>query len=73
MNKFYLISIINNLLIIFLRKYTFIYNFFYLIGLTSAGKHGRGLRVKGSKAKNNRPSRKANWKLRNTKKLRRYR
>jgi large subunit ribosomal protein L15e len=42
-------------------------------GLTSAGKKSRGLRVKGNKAKNLRPSRRGNWKLRNTKKMRRYR
>jgi large subunit ribosomal protein L15e len=42
-------------------------------GLTSAGKKSRGLRVKGHKAKNLRPSRRGNWKLRNTMKLRRYR
>jgi len=42
-------------------------------GLTSIGKKARGLRVKGNKAKNLRPSRRGNWKLRNTKKLRRYR
>jgi len=44
-----------------------------LRGLTSAGKKGRGLRVKGHKAKSKRPSRYGNWKLRMTKKLRRYR
>jgi len=42
-------------------------------GLTSAGKKARGLRVKGHKAKSKRPSRFGNWKLRMTKKLRRYR
>jgi large subunit ribosomal protein L15e len=47
--------------------------FIILKGLTSAGKKGRGLRGKGNKNKNNRPSRKGNWKLRNTIKLRRYR
>ena len=42
-------------------------------GLTSAGIKGRGHRVKGNKAKNQRPSRKACWLRRNTLKLRRYR
>ena len=42
-------------------------------GLTSAGKKHRGLRAKGSKDNKKRPSRRANYKRRNTKKLRRYR
>jgi hypothetical protein len=41
--------------------------------LTSAGKTGRGHRVKGNKAKNVRPSRRASWLRRNTWKLRRMR
>jgi large subunit ribosomal protein L15e len=44
-----------------------------LRGLTSAGRKGRGLRIKGYREQNRRPSRRANWKLRNTLKLRRYR
>jgi len=44
-----------------------------LRGLTSAGKKNRGLRVKGMKGYRARPSRRANWKLRNTQKFRRYR
>ena len=42
-------------------------------GLTSAGKSGRGLRVKGHLSNKNRPSRRANWKRRNLTKLRRFR
>ena len=42
-----------------------------LRGLTAAGKKYRGLNKKGNKAKYARPSRRQNWKLRNTQKLRR--
>jgi large subunit ribosomal protein L15e len=42
-------------------------------GLTSAGKKYRGLRTKGKWDNKNRPSRRANWKRRNTVSLRRYR
>lgn len=42
-----------------------------LRGLTAAGKKYRGLNVSGNKAKYARPSRRQNWKLRNTQKLRR--
>jgi len=42
-------------------------------GLTSSGKSGRGLRVRGNFAKKARPSRRASWKRRNTIKLRRFR
>eukprot|EP00827_Trimyema_finlayi_P006597 TRINITY_DN76_c0_g1_i4.p1 TRINITY_DN76_c0_g1~~TRINITY_DN76_c0_g1_i4.p1 ORF type:complete len:206 (+),score=99.10 TRINITY_DN76_c0_g1_i4:2-619(+) len=44
-----------------------------LRGLTSTGKKYRGLRNKGHKASKARPSRRANWKRRNTLKLLRYR
>lgn len=44
-----------------------------LRGLTSAGKEGRGLRVKGHLNAKNRPSRRANYKRRNLIRLRRYR
>lgn len=44
-----------------------------LRGLTSAGKKYRGLRVRGTGDNKNRPSRRANWKRRNTLSLRRYR
>lgn len=44
-----------------------------LRGLTSAGKSSRGLRVKGHLNCKTRPSRRANYKRRNTQKLRRYR
>lgn len=44
-----------------------------LRGLTSAGKSGRGLRVKGHLNCKTRPSRRANYKRRNTQRLRRYR
>ena len=44
-----------------------------LRGLTSAGKSGRGLRVRGHNENKNRPSRKANWLRRNRISLRRYR
>jgi len=44
-----------------------------LRGLTSAGKRYRGLRTKGRNDNKNRPSRRANWKRRNTLSLRRYR
>ncbi|EGR27244.1 ribosomal protein, putative [Ichthyophthirius multifiliis] len=44
-----------------------------LRGLTSAGKKGRGLRVKGNKAKSIRPSKKGNWRQRQMLKFRRYR
>lgn len=42
-------------------------------GLTSAGRKYRGLYGKGHRYKKNRPSRRANWKRRNTLSLRRYR
>ena len=42
-----------------------------LRGLTSAGKKYRGLRQKGHKATGKRPSSRADWRRRNTKKLRR--
>jgi len=42
-------------------------------GLTSAGKSNRGMRVKGARASKTRPSRRANWKRRNTQSMRRYR
>merc|ERR1712113_544244 len=42
-------------------------------GLTSAGKKGRGHRVKGVRGKMYRPSESASWKRRNTLKLRRFR
>ncbi|KAK9840407.1 hypothetical protein WJX74_009382 [Apatococcus lobatus] len=44
-----------------------------LRGLTSAGKHHRGLRVKGHRANKIRPSRRATWKRNNTVSLKRYR
>ena len=44
-----------------------------LRGLTSAGKSGRGLRVKGHLNAKTRPSRRANYKRRNAVTLRRYR
>ena len=44
-----------------------------LRGMTSAGKKHRGLRTKGVNDNKNRPSRRANWKRRNTIKMRRYR
>eukprot|EP01118_Nematostelium_gracile_P015109 TRINITY_DN59_c0_g1_i1.p1 TRINITY_DN59_c0_g1~~TRINITY_DN59_c0_g1_i1.p1 ORF type:complete len:205 (-),score=48.18 TRINITY_DN59_c0_g1_i1:115-729(-) len=44
-----------------------------LRGQTSAGRQGRGLRNKGHAANKERPSRRANWKRRNTLSLRRYR
>lgn len=44
-----------------------------LRGLTSAGKSGRGLRVKGHLNCKTRPSRRANYKRRNTQRLRRFR
>ena len=44
-----------------------------LRGLTSAGKRYRGLRTKGRNDNKNRPSRRSNWKRRNTLSLRRYR
>ena len=44
-----------------------------LRGLTSAGKKYRGLRTRGVNDNKNRPSRRANWKRRNTLSLRRYR
>lgn len=44
-----------------------------LRGLTSAGKSGRGLRVKGHRNCKSRPSRRANYKRRNAVVLRRYR
>jgi len=44
-----------------------------LRGLTSAGKKGRGLKVKGHRDNKNRPSRWANWKRRNTVRFLRYR
>eukprot|EP00741_Cyanophora_paradoxa_P024859 tig00000310_g24000.t1 len=44
-----------------------------LRGQTSAGKANRGLRTKGHVANKIRPSRRANWKRRNTLSLRRYR
>jgi len=43
------------------------------IGLTAAGKKGRGLRVKGGKDAKRRPSQLANWKRRNQISLPRYR
>ena len=42
-----------------------------LRGLTSAGKKYRGLRMKGYRANGKRPSRRANWKRRNTQYIRR--
>jgi large subunit ribosomal protein L15e len=42
-------------------------------GLTSAGRHHRGLRYKGYGVAKLRPSRKASWKRRNKVSLRRYR
>ena len=42
-----------------------------LRGLTSAGMRYRGLRQKGHRAVNTRPSRRANWRRLNTEKLRR--
>ena len=42
-------------------------------GLTSAGKKYRGLRVRGVNDNKNHPSRRANWKVKNTLSLRRYR
>jgi large subunit ribosomal protein L15e len=39
-------------------------------GLTSAGKSGRGLRVKGHRNAKTRPSRRANYKRRNTQRIR---
>jgi large subunit ribosomal protein L15e len=44
-----------------------------LRGLTAAGKKYRGLQVKGRNDNKNRPSRRGNWKKRNTVVLRRYR
>lgn len=44
-----------------------------LRGLTSAGKSYRGLRAKGHLANKIRPSKRANWKRRNSLSLRRYR
>ena len=44
-----------------------------LRGLTSAGKEGRGLRVKGHRDAKKRPSKRANWKRRNLKRFLRYR
>lgn len=44
-----------------------------LRGLTSAGKAGRGLRVKGHLNAKTRPSRRANYKRRNMVKLTRFR
>lgn len=44
-----------------------------LRGLTSAGKKYRGLRAKGHTANKLRPSKRANWKRRNSLSLRRYR
>jgi large subunit ribosomal protein L15e len=44
-----------------------------LRGLTAAGKKYRGLQVKGRNDNKNRPSRRGNWKSRNTLSLRRYR
>ena len=41
--------------------------------MTSAGKKGRGLRVKGHRDAKNRPSKRANYKRRNQISLRRYR
>ena len=42
-------------------------------GLTAAGKHHRGLKVKGHKANHTRPSVRSVWKKHNTLSLRRYR
>jgi large subunit ribosomal protein L15e len=42
-------------------------------GLTSAGKQSRGLRLKGNNNHKARPSRRANWKRRDTTVFRRYR
>ena len=42
-------------------------------GLTSQGKKHRGLRARGNKDNKKRPSRAANYKRRNSKKLRRFR
>merc|ERR1712023_352110 len=44
-----------------------------LRGLTSAGRHNRGLVGKGRRYAKNRPSRRAVWKRHNTLSLRRYR
>jgi large subunit ribosomal protein L15e len=44
-----------------------------LRGLTSAGRHSRGLRYKGHKAAKTRPSVRANWRRRQTLSLRRFR
>ena len=44
-----------------------------LRGLTSAGKHNRGLKGKGHNYNKARPSRRAVWKKHNTQSLRRYR
>lgn len=44
-----------------------------LRGLTSAGRQGRGLRVKGNMARRLRPSRRGSWKRRQMLHLRRYR
>jgi len=44
-----------------------------LRGLTAAGRKARGLQGKGHAANKERPSRRANWKRRNTLSLRRYR
>lgn len=44
-----------------------------LRGLTAAGKTYRGLRAKGHSANKARPSRRSNWKRRNSLSLRRYR
>ena len=44
-----------------------------LRGITSTGKKSRGLRYKGHKASKTRPSRRANWRRRQTLSLRRFR
>lgn len=44
-----------------------------LRGLTSAGRKARGLHGKGHLYHKTRPSKRANWKRRNTLSLRRYR
>lgn len=44
-----------------------------LRGLTAAGKSYRGMRAKGHAANKLRPSRRANWKRRNSLSLKRYR
>ncbi len=44
-----------------------------LRGLTAAGKTGRGLRQKGGVASKTRPSRRGNYKRRNSLSLRRFR